>query len=183
MKRVFLGIVALTGVLLVQAQTAKSDWMVGGNFRLNTSDNNTQIAFTPNAGVFIVDNLAIGGNISLSYSKSGNNKFTSFGVGPFARYYFTTETQSVRPIVQGSFNYISTKNKIGSNISSTNTGVNFFVGGGAAMFISKNVSIDVLAGYDRTKYKNFDGSGGFAFNIGFQVYLLKDQVDKVRGKK
>ena len=42
---------------------------------------------------------------------------------------------------------------------------------------------DALMGYDRTKYKNFSGSGGFAFNVGFQVYLLKDQVEKVRGKK
>lgn len=68
-------------------------------------------------------------------------------------------------------------------MSSTNTGSNFFIGGGAAMFISKNVSIDALMGYDRTKYKNFDGSGGFAFNVGFQVYLLKDQVEKVMKKK
>ena len=77
---------------------------------------------------------------------------------------------------------MSTKRKIGS-VSSTNNGTNFFIGGGAAMFISKNVSIDALLGYDRTKYKNFSGSGGFAFNVGFQVYLLKDQVEKVTGKK
>lgn len=182
MKKIILGIAALAGFAAANAQTDQNDWMVGGNFRLNTSDNNTQIAFTPNAGVFLVDNLAFGGNFSLSYSKSGNNKYTSFGVGPFVRYYFTTESQAVRPIIHGSFNYLSTKQKI-INVSSTNTGSNFFIGGGAAMFISKNVSIDALMGYDRTKYKNFDGSGGFAFNVGFQVYLLKDQVDKMKGKK
>jgi len=182
MKKIILGIAALAGFAAANAQTDQNDWMVGGNFRLNTSDNNTQIAFTPNAGVFLVDNLAFGGNFALSYSKSGNNKYTSFGIGPFVRYYFTTESQSIRPIIHGSFNYLSTKQKI-VNVSSTNTGTNFFIGGGAAMFISKNVSIDALMGYDRTKYKNFDGSGGFAFNVGFQVYLLKDQVDKVKGKK
>lgn len=183
MKKIILGIAALTGVLIANGQTNTGDWMVGGNFRLNTADDNTQISFTPNAGVFVVDNLAIGGNLGLSYSKSGNNKYTSFNVGPFVRYYFTTESQAVRPILHGAFNYLSTKNKIGNTASSTNTGTNFFIGGGAAAFISKNVSIDALLGYDRTKYKNFDGSGGFAFNIGFQVYLLKDQVDKVKGKK
>ncbi|MBK8139837.1 MAG: outer membrane beta-barrel protein [Chitinophagaceae bacterium] len=182
MKKIILGIAALTGLMVATAQTNQGDWMVGGNFRLNTSDNNSEISFTPSAGAFIVDNLALEGNFSLGYSKSGNNKYTTFGIGPFARYYFTTESQAVRPIIHGSFNYLSTKQKIG-NVSSTNNGTNFFIGGGAAMFISKNVSIDALLGYDRTKYKNFSGSGGFAFNVGFQVYLLKDQVEKVTGKK
>jgi len=182
MKKILFALAFFTGISAVNAQTQKNDWMIGGNFRLNTSDNNTQIAFTPNAGLFVINNLAVGGNISLSYSKSGNNKFTSFGIGPFVRYYFTTETQAVRPMLHGSFNYLSTKNKIGNNASSTNTGSNFFIGGGAAIFISKNVSIDALMGYDRTKYSDFDGSGGFAFNIGFQVYLLKNQVDKLKGK-
>jgi hypothetical protein len=183
MKKIILGITVMAFASFVNAQTNKGDWMVGGNFRLNTADNNTQISFTPGAGAFIADNLAIGGNLGLSYSKSGNNKFTSFNVGPFVRYYFTTESQAIRPILHGTFNYLSTKNKIGNNASSTNTGTNFFIGGGAAAFITNNVSVDALLGYDRTKYKNFDGSGGFAFNIGFQVYLLKDQVDKVKGKK
>lgn len=170
MKKILLSTLALAGVMMANAQTAKNDWMVGGQFRLNTSDNNTQIAFTPNAGLFVIDDLAIGGNLGLSYSKSGNNKYTTFNVGPFARYYFTTESQAVRPVLHANFNFLSTRNKVGS-ISSTNTGTNFFVGGGAAMFISKSVSIDALAGYDRTKYKDFDGSGGFAFSVGFQVYL------------
>ena len=167
----------MTAIVSANAQTKQNDWMVGGNFRLNTSDNNTQIAFTPNAGIFVVNNLAIGGNFTLSYSKSGNNKTTSFLVGPYARYYFTTEEQKVRPIVQGNFNYLSSKIKVGNNVSSTNTGSNYFLGGGAAMFISNDVSIDALAGYDHTKYKNFDGGGGFAFNIGFQVY-----INRVQGK-
>jgi Outer membrane protein beta-barrel domain len=183
MKKVLLGLIALTGITVLNAQTQQGDWMVGGNFRLNTSDNNTQIAFTPNVGAFVIDNLALGGNINLSYSKSGNNKYTSFGFGPFARYYFTTQNQTVRPIVQGSFSYLSTKSKIGNTTSSTNTGSNYFIGGGAAMFISNNVSIDALMGYDHTKYKSFNGSGGFAFNIGFQVYINKGQMEKVAGKK
>ncbi len=182
MKKSLLSIIALAGFIVANAQTEQGDWMVGGNFRLNTSDKNTEIVFTPNAGIFVVDNLAIGGNFSLSHTKSGNNKYTSFGVGPFARYYFTTASQTVRPIIHGSFNYLSTKNKIANVATSTNTGTNFFIGGGAAAFISNSVSIDAVMGYDRTKYKSFDGSGGFAFNIGFQVYINKGLMEKVTGK-
>lgn len=183
MKKYLCSLMALGMVVVSNAQTEQGDWMVGGNFRLNTADKNTEIAFAPNAGYFFFENLAIGANIALNSSKSGNNKYTSFGAGPFARYYFTTQTQTVRPIIHGSFNYLSAKNKIGNITSSTNTGTNFFIGGGAAAFISNSVSIDALLGYDRTKYKNFDGSGGFAFNIGFQVYINKGLMEKVTKKK
>lgn len=181
MKKVFLSALLVGFVSVLNAQTQKNDWMVGGNFRLNTADNNTQIAFTPNAGLFIIDNLAVGANFSLSYEKSGNNKYTAFGVGPFARYYFTTESQTIRPIVHGSFNYQSRKTTI-ANVSSTNNGINYFLGGGAAAFISPTVSIDALMGYDHTKYSNTDGNGGFAFNIGFQVYINKGIINKLKGK-
>lgn len=177
MKKMIAGLLLITGLQTVNAQTAKNDWMVGGSFRLNTSDNNTQIGFTPSAGLFIMDNFALGGNLGVTYNKFGDTRTTAFNIGPFARYYFTTESQAVRPVLQANFNFLTTKQKV-PDVYSTNTGINFFVGGGAAMFISENVSIDALAGYDRTKIENTDGRGGFAFNVGFQVYLLKGKVRK-----
>ncbi len=169
---------------VANAQTQKNDYMVGGSFRMNTAKNSTQLSFTPNVGLFVVNNLALGGNLDFDYSKAGDTKVTTFGIGPFARYYFTTETQTIRPLVHANFNYISSKSKIGTTpaITSTNTGMNYFVGGGAAAFISNNVSIDAVMGYDHTKYKDFNGSGGFAFTLGFQVYINKSAVDKIRGK-
>ncbi len=166
-------------VTSLNAQTAKGDWMVGGSFRLNTSDNNTQIGFAPNAAPFVIDNLAIGANLNLNYQKTGDNKYTTFGVGPIVRYYFTDA--HIRPILQGNINYLSTKSKIGNSAASTNNGLNYFLGGGAAIFLNDQVSLDGLLGFDHTKYKSFDGSGGFALSIGFQIYLHKKQVDKIRG--
>ncbi len=177
MKKIigFLLVLAISGS--VKAQTAKGDWMVGGYFRINTSDNNTQIGLTPSVGVFLIDNLAVGGNLLLDFTKTGDNKVTNFGIGPFARYYFTNA--NVKPIIHGNLNFISQKLKAGS-ISNTNSGMNYFLGGGAAIFINDQVSIDLLAGYDHSRFDG-EGSGGFAFNVGFQVYLHKSQVDKVRG--
>jgi len=179
MKKIIAACVIVLLFTSVNAQTEKGDWMVGGGLRLNTSDNNTQISFAPNAGIFIINNLALGGNFSLDYSKAGDNKVTTFGIGPFVRYYFTNA--KVRPLLQGNLNYLSSKVKVPNN-SSTNNGLNFFLGGGAAIFVSDQVSLDILLGYDHTKYKDFDGSGGFALTIGFQVYLLKRQVERLRGK-
>lgn len=178
MKKSLLTTVLFTGIIIANAQTDKGDWMVGGSFRLNTAKNNTTISLTPNAGVFIIRNLAVGGNVGIDYSKLGSNKTTDFRIGPFARYYITQA--NVRPIVHGSFNYVN--RQIKNVTSNTEKGTNFFVGGGAAIFLNDQVSLDALLGYNHTKLKDFDGSGGFAMTIGFQVYLLKDQVKKVRGK-
>lgn len=180
MKKYFV-LIILTGLAgFATAQTLKGDWMVGGNVGLNTSNNNTQIGFTPSAGAFVINNLAVGGEFLLDYSKTGNNKVTNFGFGPFVRYYFTNA--NVRPIVQGNFGYISQRTTI-SNVGSTNNGTHYFLGGGAAIFISNQVSLDILMGYDHSKYSDFDGTGGFKLSVGFQVYLLKRQVERIRGKR
>jgi hypothetical protein len=180
MKKISLLLLAIASFGMVQAQTEKGDWMVGGGFRLNTSDDNTEITLNPTAGAFVINNLALGANFSFSYSKTGSNKATIFGIGPFARYYFTQA--QVRPIVHGQLNYISQQLKITGFPSNTSSGLNYFLGGGAAIFLNDQVSLDALLGYDHAKLKDFDGSGGFAMTIGFQVYLKKQQVDRVRGK-
>ncbi len=86
-----------------------------------------------------------------------------------------------RPLLQASVSFLSSKYKE-PGFSSTQSGTNLFLGGGVAVFINDNVSIEGLMGYSRTKYKDFDGSGGFNLGIGFQVYLNKGQVERLRGK-
>lgn len=180
MKKIIGSLVFLAIVVSAQAQTSKGDWMVGGYFKINTSDNNTQIGLTPTAGAFVANNLAIGGSLLFDYQKAGDNKITTFGIGPFMRYYFTDA--NVKPMFHGSLSFLSQKFKSGSFASSTTSGLNYFLGGGAAIFISEHASIDILMGYDHTRFDG-DGSGGFALNVGFQVYLHKGQVDRVRGSR
>lgn len=177
MKQIF-GIILLTAVFFTTyGQTEKGDWIVGGRVDLNTGENSSQIRFNPGAGVFVVNNLALGGNFAIEYAKSGDVKTTNFGLGPFARYYFTTS--NARPLVHTAFNYISSKVK-GPNTSITNNGTNFLAAGGVAVFINTNVALEILAGYSHTKFKDFEGSGGFNLGIGFQVYLSKKQVESIR---
>ncbi len=179
MKKVLASLIILCITTGLRAQTAKGDWMVGGYFRINTTDNNTQVGFTPMAGAFVIDNLAVGGNLLFEYQKTDDNKLTTFGIGPFVRYYFTEA--NVKPMFHGSLSFLSQKFKV-PGFSTTASGLNYFLGGGAAIFISEHVSIDLLMGYDHTRFEG-DGQGGFALNVGFQVYLHKGQVDKVRGKR
>lgn len=163
------------------AQTEQGNFLVGGNMQLNTSKNKTVISLSPNAGYFFVDNFALGANVTLSYSKEGEGsnapKITTFDIGPFVRYY-VGDNSSVRPFLHGEVNFGSSKYK-SSTVSSTSTGTTFFFGPGAAIFLNRNVALEGLAGYSHTANKNQEGSGGFAFKVGFQIYLSNAQVKAV----
>lgn len=176
MSKFLLFVLLSFGFVAVDAQTEKGDWLVGGRVDLNTGENNTQIGFSPSAGLFLIDKFAVGGDLSINYVKFGDNKVTSFGIGPFARYYFTKA--DARPLLHGSFKYLSSKTKSPAG-SSTNNGINFLIAAGVAVFINENVSIEPLAGYSYAKFKDVDGSGGFNLGVGFQVYLSKRQIEKI----
>ncbi len=179
MKKIVLGLFAILALgLVASAQTEKGNWLVGGNLSLNTAKQNTQISINPSAGYFFLTNFAAGANVNLDYSKFGQNKVTTFGVGPFARYYFGTT--NIRPLLEADLNFTSSKIKSGTtNVgSTTENGTGYFLGGGLAAFINRNVALEGLAGYNHTSVNG--GSGGLNLRIGFQVYLSKGQVENIR---
>lgn len=178
MKKNLFGLLAFMTIgLAASAQTESGNYLVGGNFTLNTAKNDFRLALTPSVGYFIINNLAAGANVDLSYSKVGTNKTTTFGVGPFARYYLGT--LNIRPFAHANVNFTSNRSK---NVTGSETfnGTNYFLGGGLAAFINRNVAIEGLAGYSHTNYAHLSGSGGFNLRIGFQIYLSKEQVASVK---
>ncbi len=176
MRKIITTIVFAVIFITVNAQTEKQDWLVGGRIDLNTGENSTHIGFSPSAGIFVIDNFAVGANFLVDYNKSGDVKATDFGLGPFFRFYFLKGM--VKPLIHASVSYLSSKYKSPA-FSTTNNGTNILAAGGVALFINENVSVEILAGYSHTKYKDFDGSGGFNLGIGFQVYLSKKQMEKI----
>jgi hypothetical protein len=179
MRKIILAILLSGTLMTLQAQTEQGDWLVGGRIDFNSGENTTNVSITPQAGYFVINNLAVGGSIAFNYSKIGSNKVTTFGIGPFARYYFTTS--NVRPLIHGELNFLNRKIKT-STTDDNDTGLNIFLGGGVAIFVSDNVSLEPIIGYNNVKYKDVDGSGGFRFGFGFQVYINKGQVAKMNGK-
>lgn len=162
----------------VSAQTEKGDWLVGGNVMVNTTDNNTNIAISPTAGYFFFNNFAAGGIFSFGHSKSGETKITSVSAGPFARYYFLKG--NLKPLVLAEFEFGSTSTRVGS-IKETGSRRSMLLGGGLAAFVNRNVAIETIAGYGRTKLEDYDGAGGFVLKIGFQVYLSpRGMIDTYR---
>lgn len=159
------------------AQTEQGTYLTGGDLGVNTANNNTSILLNPTIGYFFLPNLVVGGNLTFTYSKVGKSsdavKTTTFGVGPFARYYFGT--MSLRPFFHGDVNFLSQKTKIGSNPTTSN-GATFLVGGGLAAFLYRNVALETVLGYSHTRFAKESSNGGLSLKVGFQVYLTQPRV-------
>src|SRR5688500_11764775 len=109
---------------IVNAQTAKGDWLVGGGFTLNTTEGATVISLMPNAGYFFGRNFAAGAEMQISTTKLGEIRTTTLGVGPFARYYFELKEPVFKPYVHGAFNVASVRTKA-FGLSETETATGF----------------------------------------------------------
>ncbi|MEJ7737382.1 MAG: outer membrane beta-barrel protein [Chitinophagaceae bacterium] len=177
MKKVVFGLLLVVSGFAATAQTEQGNWLVGGNIELNTAKDDTRINFSPSAGYFFANNFAAGALVSLDYVKLVNSKTTTFGIGPFARYYFGTT--NIRPFAAADINFTSSKVKTSTTSSSLN-GTKWFLGAGLAGFINRNVAIEGTAGYKHTAIKDQDGTGGFNLRIGFQVYLSSAQVESIK---
>lgn len=173
MKKVYVFALVMCCSIVAVAQTERGNWLIGGNFNLNTVSNSTTIGLNPTAGYFVANNVAVGATVMLEYDKFGENKSTTFGAGPLARYYFGKA--NVKPFLNGELNFISQKFKFPTG-TNTENGVNYFLGAGLALFLNQSVALEGMAGYNHTKIKDIEGDGGFAMRIGFQVYLQPGRV-------
>ncbi len=173
MKKQFLAIALLISIV-GNAQTEKDNWLVGGNVGFRTNKNSNFFNLSPNAGLFVKNNLAIGAGLNISAGKTGTVKYSSVGLGPFARWYLG-KSETVKPFAKLGFDVLSTKN---AGVKSSGTGVNF--GMGLASFLNSNVAFEAIALYESTKYKNASSFNGFSLNLGFQVYLSKRNIKQLK---
>lgn len=180
MKQLTTLVLLLLLVFHVQAQTEKGDWLVGGELGFRTVESNSNFNFSPSAGWFILNNFALGANLGIDLSKTGDTKFRSWGLGPFMRFYFPGET--FRPFVRASWEGLRRRTET-SGVSSTVKGNSYFLGLGLAIFINENVALEPVAGYTSTNLKDREREGGFALRMGFQVYLNNQQMQVLKLKK
>ena len=159
----------------LSAQTERADWLVGGQLALNTVENSSTFVFSPNAGYFVLNGLALGASLNVEFSKSGNTSANQYSIGPFARWYFGRGFW--RPFLNAGAGFASKRTTIGP-ISGSNNGFNWLLGGGLAWFVTDNSALELTAGYNSVKLKNFEAQNGLAMRMGFQVYL--DRYDAER---
>jgi hypothetical protein len=162
----------------------KSD---ASGFTEDKPDKTVSINFLPKVGYFIVNNLAIGLDISYAFSKEKDGdddyEFTDnlLSAGPFVRYY--VPTSKVKPFMEisGAYGGINMKYKESSYDDQTNKSslISFGGGVGLAVTLGEKVTFDGMVGYNsmviKDKKDNPDNNrsviGTLGLNLGFTVYL------------
>ena len=183
--------------------TAKGNFVVGGSSSFNfssskpkfksdsggTQDNGvteTRFSLMPNAGYFVIDNLAVGAGILFTSNKTKSDEFdfestnTALTFSPFARYYFTEG--NIKPFLQGTVGFGFSNSKFdegGGESENKNSIFNYGFDGGVAFFIGNKASIDVGVGYSSSSFKERENNdnnvrfinSGIGFNAGFNIFF------------
>lgn len=198
MKKILTILIGVAMSTAAYAQFTKGTIMVGGGIGASFEKDKTKngsttttngtvnfISFTPQAGYFVIDNLAVGAGIDCSSTTSkadvGGYKSTSSSTSfaPFARYYYQ------KLYGQLAFDVGSGKTKTTSGSTTTEnkyttSGWNLALG--YAILLNEHVAVEPQVGYGSTsqKYKadtfnpeSKDTQSGLFIRIAFQIYLSK----------
>jgi hypothetical protein len=157
---IILNFVFLFVITAAHGQTvARGMFMAGGNAGFNVvrsgGDSDAFFQLNPSLGAFIVDDLAVGGNLNVTLS----DNVTQFGFGPFVRYYFIPNA-----FAQGGFGFNATKIRRFDTDGSlyANLGI------GYSIFLNRAVALEPIMSF------NFgENQDVFGVNIGFQVFIGK----------
>lgn len=195
MKRVIMVLMASCLAIGAFAQFEKGTMMVGGSFgadfktnkskydgNTSTNGNYVNVSFDPQFGIFVINNLAIGGGLGMStsaYKEDGSDYKTvtnEFTVQPMVRYYLQ---QGI--FFQGKLMFGGAKDKTTNNGNTdvTSYAVNgWSLAAGYAIFLNNIVAIEPQIGYGGKGYRNKDTDvksvdNGLFLRVGFQIYLRK----------
>lgn len=155
------------------AQTEEGSRMIGGlldlDLAFDNDDDAFQFIFTPRYGLFVRDGIAVGGQIGIAYEKFGDkNTDTDISLGPFGRIYLFGG--DLKMLIDAEMSYIYNRRKV-SDVSDTSHGFQFFGGPGLSYFLSDNVSLDVVLGYNYRTFGEDAASSNLKLVAGFQIFL------------
>ena len=165
--------------ITANAQITKGNWMVGGsgsyiNYSIKSSansvttdSNNSQLLISPTIGYFVANNFACGlsSNFGISMPEAGNHS-TTYGIGPFVRYYFLKPEKMINILTQVGYYYGT------SNYDSKTNNVDFKAG--PVVFFNKSIGLEFTINYSISKYSDSSyNSTSRIFNagVGFQIHL------------
>lgn len=184
MKKVLFAAFLLVSSNAIFAQVDQGQWMVGGsasfNFGKQGDDKTTNISIAPDAGYFVINQLAVGLRPEFSYTKvktkvgsvSSEGSNTTFSLAPFVRYYFMPSGEKVNIFGDASYGFGSSKNKGGESVS----GNYYQIKAGPAVFLTPNTALEFALYYrslggDLNENAAGDRENWFGLSVGFQIHL------------
>jgi len=149
-------------------------------------DKATNLNFLPKVGIFVIDNLAAGLDVTTAYSHSkdggsgSKNTLTLLMAGPFIRYYLPVKKILPFAEVNAIFGLSKYKYEYEGGSSEDKSALHSFGGGlGVAAPLGEKVTLDLMLGYNsfsiKSKEDNPDDErmvmGTFGIKVGFIVFL------------
>jgi hypothetical protein len=155
--------------------TAEFVSMSGDAYETADGDGITRFGINPEIGYFVIPNLEFGLMLEYASETQGDAKLNSFGLGPFAGYYFLDESSTVNPYLGAAFIFGSTTWDLGSGDSTTTTTAFMFMGGALYRLVD-HYGIRTAVFYRMDSFDNSDWdeslSGGiFGIQIGFSGFI------------
>lgn len=177
MKKILVAVSALVLGTTAMAQTDQGTWMFGAGSNLgftsgkvdnDQEDATSNLDLNVRAGYFVIDNLAIGLDVSYGSESTGGVSSTTMGVGPYLRYYLMES----KLFGEAGYQFQSASFD-GDNLGS---GSALGIGAGYAAWLNDNVTIEPMVKYNMTSFKpeGADESakgGNFGVMINFGIYL------------
>ncbi|MGC1241941.1 MAG: porin family protein [Chryseosolibacter sp.] len=153
-KSIFLVIAFVVAAFSAHAQTSAGNMMVGGTLGFSSvsreggsANDASSFTLSPSFGYFVSDNLAIGTSLTLASSRTGTgaNKTinSSFGLGPFARYYKFTGNESFAIFGQAGLSFASGKTDPAFGNVTKNNSITFSLFPGAAYFFNEHWAMEL----------------------------------------
>ena len=208
MKKNILILFALCTVMTSYSQTEKGKMFIGGSVNLigysqassysqsypNNDFSDETFTITPNFAYFIKNNLAIGASLdfrigtnnqsaneNINYSYSNKDRFVSYGIGGFTRYYIDI-SEKFKLYISGRINYDYQTSKMTSitNDSISNSSDDLLnnttlsVSGGLVYFITPKLGLEASFGniyyeysYDKDKNSpsNYNSQSNYGINL------------------
>ena len=180
MKTLVVLLILVSVSVFAQSPISKGTIMLNGNMYYSSqSYDNLDITYStlrinPQAGYFIIDNLAL--NLDLSYEKIDIGiDISRYGIGPNLRYYF--DLKKYFPFISMGYSFTSSSQD-GSDYKQT--GNQYILGAGISYLITKNVAVEASLNYKFDEVKR-EYSGLYSdetlkskiimFGVGFNFYL------------
>lgn len=161
------------------AQFNKGDYIAGGSFEANflspanSNADNHHISFDPRFGYYFMNGFASGIDLTVAFNKTGNNKSSDVGGGPFLRYHilkYLYAEVSYQYLVHNSGYSDSAK----SIFTQTALNENEYAGGLGYIFkLSRHLALEPRLFYDVYTTHGSEISAGPVFSIGFHNYFWK----------
>jgi hypothetical protein len=146
-----------------KSQINQGAFLVGGstyfNYNFpNGAKANSQFNFSPNAGIFIVENMAIGASFSYNLVKGGS----SLSIAPFMRAYYNKNFYGQLQVGYG--------RTVASSVL-LSSGLTGELDMGYTIFLTDQIAIDPALYYNFYMNGSKYGGSNLGFKLGFQIFL------------